>query len=341
MDTPPQIRGDVIVVTGAGGSIGSALAASIAVSKPAALVLIDRAETPLFWVHHDLTAAHPDLPIHPVVASIEHKGALDPIFSRHAPRHVFHAAAHKHVALMELNPREAILNTVGAMREAARASIAHEVESFVLVSTDKAVRPASVMGATKRVCEQIGLAHHTLQPHTAFCAVRFGNVRGSSGSVLPIFEKQLKQGRPLTVTHPEMKRYFIDIDRAIGAILDAASISTGGEIFVARMGEPLSIEQLATTLIAARHLDESAQIIHTSPRPGEKLTEELALAADALVPSKAASLFRAEGDVLLPGSFSLEAVDALLDAARDHQSETWREHLERLVPEATLQGEGR
>jgi FlaA1/EpsC-like NDP-sugar epimerase/lipopolysaccharide/colanic/teichoic acid biosynthesis glycosyltransferase len=270
------LRSQRVLVTGAGGSIGAELARQVASFDPARLVLLDHAENGLYYVHNELKALYPSLPIEPVVADIRDADAVEQVHARFRPTVVFHAAAHKHVPLLEQNPREAILNNVGGTRNLLDASERHQVGKFVLISTDKAVNPTSVMGATKRVCEMM-MQSRSGRSHTRFAAVRFGNVLGSEGSVVPLFERQIQRGGPVTVTHPEARRFFMTIPEAVRLVLQAGSMGRGGEVFLLDMGEQVRISDLARQVIRMAGLEEGKdiEIVYTGLRPGEKLFEEL------------------------------------------------------------------
>jgi FlaA1/EpsC-like NDP-sugar epimerase/lipopolysaccharide/colanic/teichoic acid biosynthesis glycosyltransferase len=270
------LRGKRVLVTGAGGSIGSELARQVAGFGPAELVLLDHAENGLYFVHHELVAQHGGLPIHPVVCDMRDAEGVERVFLTFRPAVVFHAAAHKHVPLLEASPREAILNNVVGTRRLVDASDRHGVQKFVLISTDKAVNPTSVMGASKRVCEMI-CQSRSQRSRTRFVAVRFGNVLGSDGSVIPLFQRQLQRGGPITVTHPDARRYFMTIPEAARLVLQAGALGKGGEVLLLDMGEQVRIVDLARQLIrlAGMREGEDVEIVYTGLRPGEKLYEEL------------------------------------------------------------------
>ena len=266
----------VVLVTGAGGSIGSEMCRQLCRFKPRSLLLAERSENALFEIHRELRIEHPELDIVPCIADVTDAERVHEIFARHRPSAVFHAAAHKHVPMMEWNPGEAVKNNVFGSKTVADASHQHGVDAFVMVSTDKAVNPTSVMGATKRVAE---LYVQTLaaKSKTRFITVRFGNVLGSNGSVVPIFRRQIARGGPITVTHPEMRRYFMTIPEACQLVLQAGSIGNSGEIMVLDMGEPVRIVDLARDLVSLSGFREGEIAIEFSGvRPGEKLFEELA-----------------------------------------------------------------
>ncbi len=271
------VRGRVVLVTGAGGSIGSELCRQVCAFDPSRLVLLEKGENNLFEIHRELEAQFPGISMVPVLGDICDRVRVDGCFAHHRPALVLHAAAHKHVPLVEHNPGEAIKNNVLGTQVVADAAHAHGVAAFVMISTDKAVHPSSVMGATKRVAEMYVQAM-SQRSKTKFVAVRFGNVLGSAGSVVPIFKQQIARGGPVTVTDPEMRRYFMTIPEASQLVLQAASMGDGGEIFVLDMGEPMKIVDLARDLIALSGLrpDDDIEIVFTGARPGEKLFEELA-----------------------------------------------------------------
>jgi FlaA1/EpsC-like NDP-sugar epimerase len=280
----------VVLVTGAAGSIGSELARQIARFGPARVVLLDQAESELYFVHLGLTEAHPTLDLVPVICDITNPDGLAQVFAEHRPDYVVHAAAYKHVPLMETHVLEAVRNNVLGTLLVATAAVRHGARQMLLISTDKAINPACVMGATKRISERISFGLPALRSTTRFRAVRFGNVLASNGSVIPLFERQLANGGPLTVTHPAVERYFMTIPEAVQLVLQAGSLrETIGAIAMLEMGEPVRIVSLAEKLIrfSGRIPGRDVQVVFTGLRPGEKLTEDLVSALEATVPTSA------------------------------------------------------
>lgn len=269
------IEGKVVLVTGAGGSIGSELCRQVARFRPAAIVGFEIAESPLFEIDREMRLLFPDIPFYPEIGSIQNRVRLDEVLRRHSPSIIYHAAAYKHVPMMETHIFEAIENNVFGTCNVAMAAAEHGAEDFVMISSDKAVRPTNVMGATKRIAELLLLSIQN--GGTRYMAVRFGNVLGSNGSVIPIFKKQIAAGGPVSVTHPEMRRFFMTIPEACQLVLQAGAIGKGGQICVLDMGEPVKIVDLARNLILLSGLrpDEDIRIEFTGMRPGEKLYEEL------------------------------------------------------------------
>jgi FlaA1/EpsC-like NDP-sugar epimerase len=271
------LKDRTVMVTGAGGSIGSELCRQIAGQTPQKLILVERAEPALFAIEQELAQSHPYVEAVPSAASAGDEAAMEQLFARHRPSVVFHAAAHKHVPLMEQQPAEALGNNAGGTETAARMAARHGAEKFILISTDKAVNPTNVMGATKRLAEMIVEEYQAKEGACcAFAAVRFGNVLGSSGSVVPTFRRQIAEGGPVTVTHPEVTRFFMSIPEAVGLILQSALQAKGGEIFVLDMGEPVKIIDLARQMIELSGFkpEEDIKITFAGLRPGEKLYEE-------------------------------------------------------------------
>jgi len=275
-----QVQGKSVLVSGAGGSIGSELCRQLMRFSPGQIVLVDQSENDLFHIHRELAAAGSK--VVPVIASIGDRKRMAAVFQTHKPSIVYHAAAYKHVPMMEWNPSEALRNNVLGTQTLAELSDQNGVATFVMVSTDKAVNPTSVMGASKRAAE-IFVQTLSQQSKTHFVAVRFGNVLGSAGSVVPIFKEQIERGGPVTVTHPDMERFFMTIPEACQLIMQAGAMGNGGEIFILDMGEPVKIVDLARDLIGLSGLvaGEDIEILFTGVRPGEKLFEELSVAAEA------------------------------------------------------------
>jgi len=286
-----RIQGRVVMVTGAAGSIGSEICRQIVKFHPLALVGFDEAETPLFHLDREMAKSFPDVAFHPEIGSITRRDTLKRVMQHYRPSIVYHAAAYKHVPLMERHVFAAIETNVFGTWNVALAAIEHGVDDFVMISTDKAVRPTSMMGATKRTAEVLIRALQ-MEGGTKFVAVRFGNVLGSNGSVVPIFKEQIAAGGPVTVTHPEMTRYFMTIPEAAQLVLQAFSIGKGGEVFVLEMGEPLRIADLAKNLILLSGFQpgREIEIQYTGLRPGEKMFEELHLQDEHLIPTSHAKI---------------------------------------------------
>ena len=277
------VKGKVVMVTGGGGSIGSELCRQIATHQPKQLLIIDIYENNAYSIQQELLQKYPKLNLVVLIASVRNTNRMNKIFNEYKPDIVYHAAAHKHVPLMEVSPNEAIKNNVFGTFKTAQAAAMAGVKKFVMISTDKAVNPTNIMGASKRICEMI---IQTFNRHydTEFVAVRFGNVLGSNGSVIPLFRKQIELGGPVTVTHPDIIRYFMTIPEAVSLVLQAGTYAKGGEIFVLDMGEPVKIIDLAKNLIrlSGYKVDEDIKIEITGLRPGEKLYEELLMNEEGL-----------------------------------------------------------
>ncbi|WP_315168864.1 nucleoside-diphosphate sugar epimerase/dehydratase [Metaclostridioides mangenotii] len=292
-DISNYIAGKNVIVTGGGGSIGSELCRQIASFKPNRLIILDNYENNAYAIQQELIRKYGDkLDLVVVIASIREKKRLDEIFDMHKPEIVFHAAAHKHVPLMEFSPGEAIKNNIFGTLNTAQVASKHNVERFVLISTDKAVNPTNIMGATKRAAEMI-IQTINKESKTDFVAVRFGNVLGSNGSVIPLFKKQIADGGPVTVTHPMIIRYFMTIPEAVGLVIQAGAMAKGGEIFVLDMGEPVKILDLANNLIKFCGLEPGVdiKIKFTGLRPGEKLYEELLMSEEGLLETRHKKIF--------------------------------------------------
>ncbi|HKQ56972.1 MAG TPA: nucleoside-diphosphate sugar epimerase/dehydratase, partial [Candidatus Eisenbacteria bacterium] len=330
------VRGERVLVTGAGGSIGAELARQVAEHTPGELILLDHSENGLYYVHDELRAQRPGLAVHAVIADIQDLAGLEALFRRFRPTLVLHAAAHKHVPLLEANPREAVLNNIVGTRNLVQLSDREQVGKFVLISTDKAVNPTSIMGASKRVCEML-LQSRSQSSRTRFVAVRFGNVLGSEGSVIPLFQRQLERGGPLTVTHPDARRYFMTIPEAVRLVLQAGAMGKGGEVFLLEMGEQVRILDLARQVIrlAGMREGDDVEIVFTGLRPGEKLYEELHSASERARMTRHERIITWELDVADEPTL-LAAIAELEAAARAGDDASIRRLLGRLVPEFTV-----
>jgi FlaA1/EpsC-like NDP-sugar epimerase len=289
------IRDKTVLITGAAGSIGSELSRQVAKFRPQRLLVLDQDETGMFYIANELKANFSNLKIISVIADIRDPDKIDRIFDQFKPNIVFHAAAYKHVPLMEENPEEAVKNNIFGMKIVSEASLKHGAEKFVLISTDKAINPTSVMGATKRVGEMISQVLNQ-KDHTKFVSVRFGNVLGSRGSVIPTFKDQIRRGGPVKVTHPDMRRYFMITSEACLLVMQAAEMGGGGEVFVLDMGEQIKIVDLAREMIKLSGFkpDEDMPIVFTGVRPGEKLFEEILTSKEGTVATKNDKIFIAK-----------------------------------------------
>lgn len=277
------VTGKVVMVTGGGGSIGSELCRQIASHEPKQLIIVDIYENNAYEIQQELVRKYPELDLQVLIASVRNTARINYIFETYRPEIVYHAAAHKHVPLMETSPNEAVKNNVFGTLKTVQAADRYGTKRFVLISTDKAVNPTNIMGATKRMCEMI-VQTYNKRSKTEFVAVRFGNVLGSNGSVIPLFKKQIEAGGPVTVTHPDIIRYFMTIPEAVSLVLQAGAYAKGGEIFVLDMGEPVKILDLATNLIRLSGYvpGEDIEIQFTGLRPGEKLYEELLMKEEGM-----------------------------------------------------------
>jgi FlaA1/EpsC-like NDP-sugar epimerase len=328
----PLITGKTLLVTGAGGSIGSELCRQIAQYKPESLVLFERYENPLHSLLLELRAAFPEANILPLIGDVAVPDRVSEIFHQTAPDIVFHAAAHKHVPLMELNPKEAIRNNIIGTRVVAEVALKTGVDRFVLISTDKAVNPSSVMGATKRIAEHL-VQEFNHAGLTKFTVVRFGNVLGSNGSVVPLFSEQICKGGPVTVTHPEIKRFFMTIPEAVQLVLQASVMGRGGEVFVLDMGEQIKVADLARNMIVLAGLvpGKDVDIVFTGLRPGEKLYEELFEDGERVEPTTHPKIHRAVGTPVPVGELG-EWLESLPTALPQTDEEELLRDLKRLVP---------
>jgi len=339
------LDGKTVLITGCGGSIGSELCRQVIKYQPKRLVLLDAGETNLFNIQMELQNEKYCRYCEAVLGHVQNKQLMDDVFKKYKPEVVFHAAAYKHVPMIEKNPWEAVFNNILGSRMAMEMSVKHHVERFVLVSTDKAVRPTNVMGTSKRVTE---LVMQSLQGNgTKFMAVRFGNVVGSSGSVIPLFRRQIEQGGPVTVTHPEVNRYFMTIPEASQMILQAGAMGEGGEIFILRMGTPVKIAEMARDLIrlSGKEPDVDIQIIFTGLREGEKLYEELITVGEDILPTShekimvlRANSHSDDSQLLLATRENLnKEIDDLIKDAHTHNTKKIKKKLKEIVPEYTPQ----
>jgi FlaA1/EpsC-like NDP-sugar epimerase len=326
-------RGKTILVTGAGGSIGSEMCRQISQFEPKLLLLVEQAENPLFYIERDLRRQFPAVLTQPLICDITDRTRVDAIFAQYRPEVVIHAAAHKHVPLMELNPGEAIKNNCLGTQTVADAADRHSATNFVMISTDKAVNPTSIMGSSKRIAEMyIQDLGRTSQ--TQFVTVRFGNVLDSEASVVPIFKRQIAAGGPVTITHRRMQRYFMTIPEASQLVLQAATMGKGGEIFVLDMGEPVKILDLANLLITLSGLrpGEDIEIVFTGPRPGEKLFEELRLEGEDMQQTGHPKI-RIWKNIPMDRAVLRAGIADLLQCAQRHDAAELPVRIKRLVPE--------
>ncbi len=327
------LKDKIILVTGAGGSIGSEMCRQVCNFKPKLLLLIEQAENPLFYIERELRKKFPEARIKTIICNITDRIRVEGIFKKYKPEVVIHAAAHKHVPLMELNPGESIKNNVIGTQNIADAADKYGASNVVMISTDKAVNPTSIMGSSKRIAEiYIQGLNRTSKTH--FVTVRFGNVLGSDGSVVPIFKKQIADGGPVTVTHPEMKRYFMTIPEASQLVLQAATMGKGGEIFVLDMGEPVKIVDLARELITLSGFrpGEDIEMVFTNPRPGEKLFEELSIKGENMQPTRHPKIAIWK-NIPMDRDKILTAIDELITIAQTQDYAEIVNKIKELIPE--------
>ncbi|NCP16284.1 polysaccharide biosynthesis protein [bacterium] len=333
-----SLSGKRVLVTGAGGSIGREICLQIARWGPSELVLLGHGENSIFEALLDLQDNYPSLPLQPVIADIRDLPRLLTIMKNHRPQVIFHTAAHKHVPLMEANVEEAVTNNIIGTRNVVEAAGACDVERLVMISSDKAIRPVSVMGATKRVAEMIVL-DAAFRTGRAYSIVRFGNVLGSRGSVVPLFKRQIAHGGPVTITHPDMKRYFMTIPEAVHLVLQAAAMGQGGEVFLLNMGQQVRILDLAEDLIRLSGLEpgKDIEIDFTGIRPGEKLSEDLWDEGMRYQPTAHPEIFRVEEEETVPAASSLQqTVDELLRLAQDGEKVAILDLLDATIPSAAV-----
>ena len=331
------IKGRRVLVTGAGGSIGREICRQVARWEPSELILLGHGENSIFESLLELTENFSTLPIRPVIADVRDAERIQEVFKVHRPQVVFHAAAHKHVPLMEANVEEAVTNNVLGTRNVVAAADRHEVERLVLISTDKAVRPVSIMGATKRLAEMIVLdaAHRNKR---AYSVVRFGNVLGSRGSVVPLFKNQIARGGPVTVTHPDMHRYFMTIPEAVHLVLQAAAMGAGGEVFMLNMGQQVRILDLAEDLIRLSGLEphRDIEITFSGIRPGEKLREDLWEDGVQFEPTHHSEIYRAADEEKVDGTQLAPVIDELIELAHHSKTDQLIRLLDESIPSASV-----
>jgi FlaA1/EpsC-like NDP-sugar epimerase len=331
------LSGRVVMITGAGGSIGRELCRQIARWSPSELLLLGHGENSLYETYLELQESFSTLPTQILIADVRDYNRLENLFTRHNPQIVFHAAAHKHVPLMEANAEEAVTNNVLGTRNIVNLCQTHKFERLVMISTDKAIRPINMLGATKRLAEMIVLdAART--SGKAFSVVRFGNVLGSRGSVVPLFKRQIAHGGPVTITHPDMKRYFMTIPEAVYLVLQAASLGEGGETFILNMGEQVRILDLAEDLIRLSGLEpgKDIEIVFTGIRPGDKLSEDLWDEGHQFKPTAHPDVFRSEHEIILSSKILASTTDELIRLAGEGDTQTIFTILDEVIPGAAI-----
>ncbi len=332
-----SLGGRRVLVTGAGGSIGREISRQVARWRPDSLILLGHGENSIFETMLEIEENFPGLALHPVIADVRDMDRLNVVFEDHRPQVVFHTAAHKHVPLMEVNIEEAITNNILGTRNVVEVSLNYGVERMVLISTDKAIRPSSVYGATKRIGEMLVLdaAHRS---GLAFSVVRFGNVLGSRGSVVPLFKRQILKGGPVTITHPDMRRYFMTIPEAVHLVLQASSMGHSGEVFVLNMGEQVRIQELAEDLIRLSGLEpnKDIDIVFTGIRPGEKLSEELWDSWAHYEPTGHPDIVLLADEDLLTGEVLQETVEELVHLAREGDEDGIIRIIDNCIPGAAM-----
>ncbi len=327
------VGGKIVMITGAGGSIGRELCSQVSRWEPSELILLGHGENSIFETLLEIQENAPSLKLHPVIADVRDLNRMQSIFKQLKPELVFHAAAHKHVPLMELNIEDAVTNNILGTKNVVNACLAENVERLVMISTDKAIQPTSVMGATKRIAEMIVLDAAN-KSGKAFSVVRFGNVLGSRGSVVPLFKRQIAQGGPVTITHPEMKRFFMTIPEAVYLVLQAASMGSGGETFVLNMGEQVRILDLAEDLIRLSGLEpgKDIEIVFTGIRPGEKLSEDLWDAGELLQQTKHPDISRLDETQPLMGMKLSQSVEEIIRLAEMGDSNSVMSLMDSIIP---------
>ena len=327
-----DLKGKTVMVTGGGGSIGSELCRQIAQAEPRQLIIFDIYENNAYGIQLELKKKHPKLDLVVLIGSVRNTNRINSVMQTYRPDIVFHAAAHKHVPLMEDSPNEAIKNNVMGTYKTAVAAAAVGVRKFVLISTDKAVNPTNIMGASKRLCEMVVQMMDRRSANTSFVAVRFGNVLGSNGSVIPLFKKQIAEGGPVTITDKRIIRYFMTIPEAVALVLQASYYAKGGEIFVLEMGDPVKIDDMARNLIRLSGLtpDVDIEIVYTGLRPGEKLYEELLMNEEGLQDTEN-KLIHIGKPIEMDDAWFMEKLREL-EAASKQESDRIKELVSEVVP---------